>query len=150
MELTYDVMMDFTKKYFDLLKTIRPKEDPAIVNKISNYFASDFQIRWDEPPVLWDRKQWVDHLCGHSEEYIAHVIYEPYPLMLWIDDRKKVVGTYIREEARHPKTNSLLKVFLIIAYFELKLENGEPKFWREFITFTPGMYSSDVIPKGEK
>jgi len=147
MELTYEKMMEFMQKYFDMLQSINPKTDPKIVDKIKGFFSSDCIVRWGIPPKLNNRDEWVDHLCGHADEYRATVIYSPDPFYMFVDERKKMAACFAKEEMRDPKSGKLLKVFLLNVHYEFTLENNAIKFKRELISHIPAKYSSDISPE---
>jgi len=147
MKLTYESMMEHTQEYFDMLPSIDPETDPKIVDKLKNFFSSDFIIRWGIPPKFHDRDQWTDHLCGHAEEYKATVLYKPDPLCIMVDDRKKMAACFVKEEMRHPVTGELLKVFLLNVQYEFTVENNAVKFKRELISHIPAFFSSDIPPE---
>lgn len=147
MELTYKNMMEHMQKYFDILPSIAPKKDPKIVDKVKEFLASDFMVRWGDAPKFYDRDLWTDHLCGHADEYRATVLYKPEPLYIMVDDKKKMAACFVKEEMRHPVTGELLKVFLLNVHYEFTLENNAVKFKRELITHIPAKYSSDSPPK---
>ncbi len=147
MELTYENMMKHTEKYFDILPSIDPKKDPKIVDKVRDFFSSDFIIRWGDPPKFHNREQWVDHLCGHADEYKATVLYKPNPLCLMVDNRKKMAACFVKEEMRDSVTGELQKVFLLNVHYEFTLENGAVKFKRELISHIPAIFQLDSLPK---
>jgi hypothetical protein len=150
MELTYDVMMETVKRFFGEIKLIRPSKDPGCVERFRDYFATDFLIRRGRPPEILTRDQWTDHCCKHEDVYIAECILEPYPLGHWCDEKKKIVTTYLIENKRDPNTWELLGSFIMLEFIEFKLENGKPKMWRQLITHVASLYSTDVIPSGQK
>lgn len=147
MELTYGKMMECMQKYFDMLPSIDSKADPKIVDKIKDFFSSDFMVRWGAPPKFNNRDEWVDHLCGHADTYRATVIYTPDPFCMFVDERKKMAACFVKEEMRDTKSRKLLKVFLLNVYYEFTLENNAIKFKRELISHIPGKYSSDISPE---
>ena len=147
MELTYENMMEHTQRYFDIIKTINPKKDPQIHNKVREFFSSDFEVRWGTPPKFNSRDEWVDHLCGHADQYIAHVLYEPDPFYIFVDDRKKMAACFVKEEMRDPVTEKLLKVFLLNVHYVFTMENNAVKFKWELISHIPAKYSSDICPE---
>jgi len=145
--LTYDNMLKFLQTYFDSLKNIKVKENPKIRETMTDFFASDFEIRWDDMSVkIENREEWINHICGHSNVYIAHVIYKPYPFRIILDDKQKMAACWVKEEMRNAKTNELTRVFLLNNYFEFKVEDNKIKFAKEFISLIAGLYSSDVPP----
>jgi len=147
MELTYESMMEYTERYFDILPSIDPKKDPKIVDKVRDFFSSDFMIRWGEPPKFHNREQWMDHLCGHADEYKAIVLYKPDPLHIIIDDRKKIAACLVQEEMRHSVTGKPLKIFLINVRFEFTLENKAIKFKKELISYVSSPFQLESLPK---
>jgi len=145
--LTYDNILKFTQKYFDLLEDIKLKENPKIKEIMTDFFSSDFEIRWDDMSVkIENREEWINHICGHSNVYIAHVSYKPYPLRMLVDEKQKMAACWVKEEMRDAKTNELTRVFLLNVYFEYKVENNKIKFSKELISLIAGLYSSDVPP----
>jgi hypothetical protein len=145
--LTYDNMMKFTQKYFDLLKDYELVKSPKFRDTMTGFFTNDFEIRWGQMVVKIDnRQEWIDHICGHADNYIAVVDYEPYPLRIMIDDKKKMAACWIKEEVRDTKTDEVKKVFLLNAYFEFKVEDNKIKFSKELISLISGLYASDLSP----
>ncbi len=99
MELTYEMMQAHIKKFFDILPSITPE---------NKHLLAEFHI----PDAVYsypDRQTEADHVAAHYEVYRAHVFYEPWPLYMMFDERKKIIDCVIREEARHPVTGELVK-----------------------------------------
>jgi hypothetical protein len=99
-KLTYDNMLALVKEYCDMLPGLTPQtkhEMEIICTPDCNFSYPDGQTE-------------ADHVASHWQTYRAHLYYEPWPLHIIVDDRKKMAKCILKEEARHPKTNELVKV----------------------------------------
>jgi hypothetical protein len=94
-KLTYSSMMTLVKKYCDMLPELTPKtkhEMEAICTPDCIFSYPDGQTE-------------ADHVANHWQIYRAHLYYEPWPLYIIVDDRKKMAKCVLKEVAKHPKTN---------------------------------------------
>jgi len=101
MELTYDNMMAVVQKYCAMLPGLIPEnkhEMEAICTPDCVFSYPDGQTE-------------ADHVSSHWETYRAYLHYEPFPLYIQIDERKKQADCVLLEEARHPETGELVKAF---------------------------------------
>lgn len=139
MELTYEMMQAHMKKFIDLLPTLTPENK----HKMAELHTADAVTSYP------NNQSEADHVSSHHEVYRANVFYEPWPLYMMIDDRKKMVECVVREEARHPVTGELVKdafkgawtptgspagVIYMHAIFELTLVDNEVKVKSTFLT----------------
>jgi len=99
MELTYENMMAVVKKYCDLLPGLTPENKHEMEAICTPDYVSSYPGGQTE----------ADHVSEHWETYRAHLYYEPWPLYIIVDDRKKMAATLFREEAKHPMTGELVK-----------------------------------------
>ena len=100
-ELTYENMMAVVKRYGNLCPGLTPEnrhEMEAICTPDAVFFYPE-------------GKSEAEIVSSHWETYRAHLFYEPWPLCIMIDDKKKMAGCVLREEARHPVTNEFIKRF---------------------------------------
>jgi hypothetical protein len=134
MELTYQIIKKMLLEYFDSLPSISGPQDKA---RIKEFFTPDFKVRWafnGRVSVTQTREEWVHHLCGHPNEYRAVVHYQPPPLGILIDEKKKLATMLICEEFLHPVTGFSVKPKEYVAnYWELALHEGKVKARREMI-----------------
>jgi hypothetical protein len=145
MELTYENMVDHLNKYFDMIPKIDPASDPDIYKKMEKFFSDDFQVRWGTPVKFFNREQWIDHLCGHANEYRALIHYKKSPYYFIVDDRKKMAAGFIREQMTHPESGAIIKDFLINVHFAFTLVHGNAKFKYEMISQIPALYHVDSL-----
>jgi hypothetical protein len=145
MELTYEKMMQHIDKYFDLVPTIDTAADRGIRKKVEDFFSEDFEIRWSTPVKFHNRQEWVDHLCGHSDDYKAIIHFKKRPYYVFIDDRKKMAACFIREQMKNTKTGQIMKDFLLNVHFEFKLVDGKVKFSHELISHIEPRYKVDSL-----
>jgi len=147
-ELTYENMLAFVKRYFDMLPSITGPESAPMVRE---FFSPGYKICMAD---LWltghptgeqiikqeilDREGWVNHLTGHAGEYRARCIYEPWPLFILIDERQKQAIWRIKEQKLDPKTMKPLVEWYMVGGFGLTLDaNKTIKFNEEFIIGYP-------------
>jgi len=126
-ELTYENMMAVAKKYCDLL----PGLIPATKHEMEAILTPDY--------VGQNPEGEADHVSSHWETYRAYLYYEPWPMYIIVDDRKKMADCILKEEARHPATGELVKVFknpltgemedtiYMCEHFEFALHDGQVK-----------------------
>ena len=98
MELTYENMMAVVKKYCDMLPGLIPEnkhEMEAICTPDCVFSYPDGQTE-------------ADHVSSHWQTYRAYLYYEPYPLYIHVDERKKMASTMFLEESRDPLTGKLV------------------------------------------
>jgi len=101
MELNYENMMAVAKKYCDILPGLIPQtkhQMEAICTPDCVFGFPDGQTE-------------ADYVSSHWETYRAYLYYEPWPMYIIVDDRKKMADCALKEEARHPVTGELVKVF---------------------------------------
>ncbi len=53
----------------------------------------------------------ADHVSSHWQTYRAYLYYEPWPMYIVADDRKKMADCLLKGEARHPATGEPVKGF---------------------------------------
>ena len=97
--LTYEKMMALVKKYCDLLPGLIPQtkykmEDICTPDYIAAYGGGQTE---------------ADHVSEHYQEYRAYLHYEPWPLYIMVDERKKMASCMLWEESRDPVTGKLIK-----------------------------------------
>ena len=149
-ELTYENMLAFVKKYFDMLPTITgPECKPMVMEFFSSDFINFKGNTWTTghptgeligKENIFDAKGWVDHLCEHADQYRAKCYYEPYPLYIAIDERRKFATVCIKEEKLHPVTGKAMKEWYMINGFGFTQEKGSIKFNLEFIIAYPDRF----------
>ncbi len=97
--LTYEKMMAVTKKYCDLLPGLIPKTKYKMQDICTPDYVSSY----------WMGQTEADHVSEHDREYRAYLHYEPWPLYIMVDERKKMTSTMFCEESRDPLTGKLVK-----------------------------------------
>ena len=97
MELNYENMMAVAKKYCDML----PGLVPQTKYQMEAILMPDY--------VGQSAEGEADHVSSHWQTYRAYVYYEPWPMYIIVDDRKKMADCIFREDARHPMTGELVK-----------------------------------------
>lgn len=135
MELTYENMLAVVKKFWDVLPGLTPENK----HELEAICAPDcvFQYAYDQTEA--------DHVSSHWEIYRAHLFYEPWPLYIMIDDKRKMANCVVREEPKHPVTGEIMKItsrypdpwaavvdptakgFFLHVVFEFKLHDGKAK-----------------------
>jgi len=98
MALTYENMKQWIMEYCDTLPSIEGLQDRG---RIMEFFAPDFQVRWGDPAIIQNREEWVKYLCGHADDYMSIITYQPEPMGIWIDKRKKTAAMLAIEEFKH-------------------------------------------------
>ncbi len=98
-ELTYENMMALVKKYCNMLPGLTPK----------NKFEMEDICTPDCVFSYTDGQNEADHVSSHWETYRAYLYYEPHPLYINIDERKKMADCVLKEEAKHPVTGEIVK-----------------------------------------
>lgn len=156
-ELTYENMLAFTKRYFDMLPSITgPESKPMAMEFFSTDYKNcmaDIWVTGESTGAqivrqeIFDRKGWVDHICGHADQFRAKCTYEPYPLYIMIDDRRKMATVRLKEQKLHPVTGKGMEEWFMICGFEFTQdEKGNIKFKREYIISYPDKFiESDRI-----
>ena len=127
MELTYENMMAVVKKYCDMMVGLTPENK----HEMDAILAPDYVGQHPE--------RHGEHVSSHWKEYRAHLFYEPWPMYIIVDERKKMADCILKEEARHPVTGELVKTFknpvtgeledtiYMCEHFEFALHNGQVK-----------------------
>jgi hypothetical protein len=98
-ELNYDNMMALAKKYCDIL----PGLTPETKYKMEEICTPDCVY-----PYPNGQKE-ADHVAAHYKQYRAYLHYEPWPLCILVDEKKKVADCVLCEEARHPVTGEIVE-----------------------------------------
>jgi len=146
MELTYENMKQLLVDYFDILPSI---EGEQYKPRMREFLAPDYKMHRPnriyaalEPvaAVIENREEWVSHLCGHADKYKAVVSYQPEPLGIMIDERKKMGVMKILEEFRSTAPGK--KVFpdkkYFFVFFEFCVHDDKVKIKNELIISIPG------------
>ena len=121
-ELTYDNMMALVKKYCDILSGITPETK----YKMEAICTPDCVFPYP------DGQTEADHVAAHHETYRAYLHYEPWPLCILVDERKKLADCVLCEEARHPMTGEIVKD----AFDKYEPGLGGVSYMREVYEFT--------------
>lgn len=150
-KLTYEDMLSLIKRYFDTVPSITgPESAPKMMGFFSKDYKNYMADIWatGEPTgeqivkqEIFDRKGWVDHLCGHANLFRAKCFYEPYPLYIMIDDRKNTATVRLKEQKFHPETGKSSQEFYMIVGFEFTQdEKGKALFKKEYIISYPDKF----------
>jgi len=144
MELTYENMKEMVQNYFDALPFIEGPQDEA---RMLEFFAPGCKVISGDPIRAQSREDHVKHICGHADVYRAVVSYQPAPLGIMIDERRKMVSMLIVEEFKHPVTGEFFlpegygypkpKLFMNVIW-ELCLHDNKVKAKSETIIRIPG------------
>jgi len=94
-ELNYDNMMAVAKSYCQIIPALTP-QTKHLLEAICT-------------PELESVRKHADKVSSHYKEYRAYLYYEPWPLFIAVDERKKIATCILREEDRHPMTGELVK-----------------------------------------
>jgi hypothetical protein len=125
--LNYDNIMALTKKYCDIM----PGLIPDTKHLMDAILAPDY--------VGQHVERHGEHVSEHWKEYRAYLYYEPWPMYILVDERKKMADCVFKEEALHPVTGELVKAFpnpltgemedtiYMCEHFEFIMHDGQPK-----------------------
>ena len=132
MELTYENMVAVVKKYFDIMPGLTPENKHEMDAILTPDYVGQHPERHGE------------HVSSHWKEYRAHCYYEPWPMYIIVDERKKMADCIVKEECRHPVTGELVKTFknevtgeiedtiYMCEHFEFALHDGQVKIQNVF------------------
>ena len=132
MELTYENMVAVVKKYFDIMPGLTPENKHEMDAILTPDYVGQHAERHGE------------HVSSHWKEYRAHCYYEPWPMYIIVDERKKMADCIVKEECRHPVTGELVKTFknevtgeiedtiYMCEHFEFALHDGQVKIQNVF------------------
>lgn len=132
-EISYDDIMALVKKYCELVPKLSPDrraEMEAITTPECAFGYPDGEKEADILAAFWDQARF-------------HLIYEPKPYYIHVDERQRTADCILREEARDPSTGELIEDFfethtpdalpgergvsLLHEHFSFAVHEGKPK-----------------------
>lgn len=120
MELTYDNIMKFLKKYFPAYNAYA--QDPKTTHRMYDYFAPDFEFT---PYVAGlehttDRDEFLGIMSSHPSSYETIT-----PEDIFIDERRGVVVVLLRTEVTDRKTGEVVVRKSYLPRYQLVLDEND-------------------------
>lgn len=146
-KLTYENMYQLTDEYFNNFEDTPDQDAETGKDEVGKYFSKELITRRRCWPSITNYDEWLAVLVDNYPNHRYDINIDPPYGYVCIDPEQGLLMVQMREDVYDVKLKKVVRCIMNHSTFEVRIEDGKPKFYREHICRFPCYFQADSMEK---